>query len=224
MGRFFLLRSSAQGDIDHPPAAFSLSSGTIGAALASTLSGVRSIALSYGNMIKRIPTTYHDPAFKLSSKIINHLLDNWGPYGNKVLYSVNIPMIDKLLDNEEMKVYWTSVWKCNYGRLFQEVPGPADTNAPRSVEATTLKTTDAITSLEGDVSSQYVAGGQNLVFAFKPDLSALLSPTAAPEGSDGWALNVGAVSVTPYLTSFAELPESEYSFSSSQDREWKFKL
>jgi hypothetical protein len=63
-----------------------------------------------------------------------------------------------------------------------------------------------------------------LVFSFKPDLSALLSPTAAPEGSDSWALNVDAVSVTPYLTSFAELPESEHGFSSLQDREWKFKL
>lgn len=173
-------------------------------------------------MIQKIPTTFHDPAFKLSSKIINNLLNSWGPHGNKVLYSVNIPMIDKLLDDEEMKVYWTTVWRCGYGRLFQEVPGLADSNTSRKAEVTTLQTTDAIIPLESGGSSQHAADREKLVFAFKPDLSAPLSQTAAPEGSDGWALNVGAVSVTPYLTSFAELPESEHSFSSLQDREWKF--
>jgi len=204
--------------------AFSLSSGTIGAALASALSGVRSIALSYGNMIQEIPATFHEPAFKLSSKIIDHLLNSWGSRGGKVLYSINIPMIDKLLDDEEMKVYWTSVWRSNYGRLFREVPGLADANASKKAGATTLQTTDATIPLEGGGSSQHAVDGEKLVFEFKPDLAALLSPTAAPEGSDGWALNVGAVSVTPYLTSFAELPESEYNFSSLQDREWKFEL
>ena len=174
-------------------------------------------------MINRIPTTFHDPAFKLSSKIINHLLNNWGPRGNSVLYSVNIPMIEKLLDDDEMKVYWTSVWRCNYGRLFKEVPGPADNNAPAKVEKANSQTTHVKVLLEGDGNSQDV-GEEELVFTFKPDLSALLSPTAAPEGSDGWALNVGAVSVTPYLTSFAELPESEHGFSCVEDREWKFKF
>ena len=201
-----------------------MSSGTIGAALAATLSGTRSIALSYGNMINNTPTTFHDPAFKLSSKIINHLLNNWGSYEHSVLYSINIPMIDKLLDDEEMKIYWTSVWRCNYGRLFKEVPGLADSNASGKAERTTLQTTDATVPFEGGGSSQDVGEEEKLVFAFKPDLSALLSKTAAPEGSDSWALNVGAISVTPYLTSFAELPESEHSFSSLQDREWKFKL
>jgi tubulin--tyrosine ligase len=192
--------------------------------MAATLSGTRSIALSYGNMINHIPTTFQDPAFKLSSKIINHLLNNWGPYGNSVLYSVNIPMIDKLLDDEEMKIYWTSVWRCNYARLFKEVPGLADSNASGKAERNTLQTTDVTVSHEGGGSSQYVGEEEKLVFVFKPDLSAPLSPTAAPEGSDSWALNVGAVSVTPYLTSFAELPESEHGFSCLQDREWKFKL
>ena len=175
-------------------------------------------------MINRIPTTFHDPAFKLSSKIINHLLNNWGPRGNNVLYSINIPMIDRLLHEEEMKVYWTSVWRTNYGRLFKEVPGLGDNNASERAEKTTLQTTDATVLLEGGGESQCIAEEEKLVFKFQPDLSGLLSQTAAPEGTDGWALNVGAVSVTPYLTSFAELPENEHSFSCLQDREWKFKL
>ena len=173
-------------------------------------------------MIKHTPTTFHEPAFKLSSKIINHLLNNWGPYENKLLYSINIPMVDKLLDDDEMKIYWASVWRSNYGRLFKEVPGLAGNNASGKVEVTPSQTTDATGPLEGGVNSQHVVEEDRLVFAFDPDLSALLSLTAAPEGTDAWALNVGAVSVTPYLTSFAELPESEHSFSCLQDREWKF--
>ena len=102
-----LVAELPQGGIDHSPAAFSLSSGTIGAALAGSLSGVRSIALSYGIMIKRTPTTFHDPTFKLRSQIINRLLNNWGRAD--LLYSINIPMIERLLHDDGLKIYWTSV-------------------------------------------------------------------------------------------------------------------
>ena len=188
--------------------AFSLCSGTLGAAFSSSLSGVRSIALSYGHMAGHIPTTFHDPAFEISSKIMKRLINNWGPHNSKVLYSINIPMVERLLHEDGMKIYWTSVWRSSYGRLFAEVPWGTDGDASGKVEVTS-QTTDA-------------AKEENLVFEFDPDLSLLLSKTAAPEGSDSWALNVDAVSVTPYLTSFAELPESEHSFSCLQDREWKF--
>ena len=164
-------------------------------------------------MIKNIPTTFHDPAFKLSSQIINRLLSNWGR--EDLLYSVNIPMIERLLHDDGLKIYWTSVWRNNYRRLFKEVPGPME-NASGEVEKTPLQLTDTDVPREG--------GGVNLVFTFDPDFTGLLNPTSAPEGSDGWALAQGAVSVTPLLTSFAELPESEHSFSRLQDREWKFKL
>ena len=202
----------AHGDVDHPLAAFSLSSGTIGAALAGSVSGVRSIALSYGTMTENIPTTFHDPAFKLSSQIINRLLSKWGR--PDLLYSVNIPMIKKLLHEDGLKVYWTSVWRNNYGRLFKEVTGLVE-NASGELE-NTLQLTDTNVPREG--------GGVNLVFKFEPDFTGLLNPTSAPEGSDGWALAQGAASVTPLLTSFAELPESEHGFPRLQDREWKFKL
>lgn len=175
-------------------------------------------------MIKRAPPTFHAPAFKLSLKIINHLLNNWGPHGNDLLYSINVPMVQKLLDDDEMKVYWTSVWKSNFGRLFKEIPGPADDGAQGRVEQTTVQTTDVTVPVEGGGNPQYVIEEEKLVFAFNPDLSAVLSPTAAPEGTDTWALNVDAISVNPYLARFAEPPETEYSFSSLQEREWKFKL
>ena len=64
-----------------------MSSGTTRAALAGSLSGVRSVALSYSTMIKNIPTTFHDPAFKLSSHIIKSLLSKLERAD--LLYSVN---------------------------------------------------------------------------------------------------------------------------------------
>lgn len=221
---FFSFRTRAQDNIDRPLAVFSLSSGTIGAALSSSVSGVRSIALSYGTMIKHTPTTFHDPAFKLSTQIIKHLLSNWGPYGTGVLYSINIPMIEKLLHDDGLKVYWTSVWKNNYRRLFKEVPDLVDNSVSGKAEKPTLQTTDASVSREGGGNSQHVTEEESLVFRFQPDLTGLLDRTSAPEGSDGWALDEGAVSVTPLLTSFAEIPESEQSFTCLQDREWKFKF
>lgn len=212
--------SCTQYIIDDFSDALSISSGTLGAAFASSLSGVRSIALSYGIVTMPIPTTLHNPAFELSSKIINHLIDNWSPHDTRLLYSINIPMVEKLLHGDGMKVYWTSAWKSNYGRMFTEVPRMADSSA--SDVETTLQRTP--TTRSGCGNSEELANASNLAFRFKPDYSALLSKTAPPEGSDSWALNVDAASVTPYLTSFAELPDSEQSFSCLQDREWRFKL
>lgn len=59
-------------------AAFALSSGTIGAAMSSSLSKVRSIALSYGTVLRPTPVKYFDPAHQLSLKIISYLWNNWG--------------------------------------------------------------------------------------------------------------------------------------------------
>lgn len=173
-------------------------SGTVGAALAASLTGTRGIALSYGNMVEKNYPAYYEPAHKLSLKIINYLLDNWNPRGTMVLYSVNIPMVKELLQEDGLKIYWASAWMSNYLRLFAEVPSSADSNVA-----------------DAD-------GKGSLAFKFDPDLSNLLSPTGGPEGSDAWAMNTGSVGVTPYINNLAELPESENSFASLQDREWKF--
>ena len=162
-------------------------------------------------MARHIPTTFLDPAFEISSKIIKRLINDWSPHDSKVLYSNNIPMVERLLHENGMKIYWTSVWRSNYGRSFAKVPPGTDGDASGKVDEVTSQATDA-------------AKEESLVFEFNPDLSLLLSKTASPEGSDSWALNVDAISVTPYLTSFAELPESEHNFSCLQDREWKFEL
>jgi len=184
----------------------------MGAALAGSLSGARSVAVSYGNMLGHVPTTFHDPAFKLSSQIINHLVRNWGRAD--VLYSVNIPMVERLLHEDGLKIYWTSVWRSKYGRLFKEVPVLVENDTPWKAERITIQTVDANVPRGGGGNLQHAVEEEGLVFAFEPDLTRLPHPTSAPEGSDCWALAEGAVSVTPFLTSFAGL----------QGKEWKFVL
>ena len=131
-------------------------------------------------------------------------------------------MVEKLLHDDGLKIYWTSVWRSGYRRLFEEAAGLADCSG--KAEKTTLQMADGNVLREGDGSSQHVYEEENLVFTWRPDLKRLPKPTSAPEGSDGWVLAQGAVSVTPLLTSFAELPEKEHGFACLQDREWKFKF
>src|ERR1700679_815202 len=99
--------------------------------MASSLSGTHSIALSYGNMNEDIPTTFHEPAFKLSSTIINSLINSWSAHENTVLYSINMHMIKELLHEDGLKIYWTSVCKSDYARLFVRVE-----NAIQTTDAT----------------------------------------------------------------------------------------
>ncbi len=118
-------------------AAFALSSGTIGAALSSSLSVVRAIAVSYGTVLRPTPPTLFEPAHLLSLKIFKDLWDNWGkdsgfPTDEVDLYNVNIPLIEQLLSPEGLKVCWTKMWRNRYGSLFKAV---SDNTDQRSVLA-----------------------------------------------------------------------------------------
>ncbi|CUA73995.1 hypothetical protein RSOLAG22IIIB_01516 [Rhizoctonia solani] len=105
--------------------AFTLSSGTIGAAMSGAISRMRSIALSYGTFHHPSPVKYNAPAHALAGRIIKRLWENWGTDKNGLrlnevdLYNVNIPMVDELLQPEGMEIYWTSIWGNSYGRLFK---------------------------------------------------------------------------------------------------------
>ncbi|KAF8707712.1 Sure-like protein, partial [Rhizoctonia solani] len=105
--------------------AFTLSSGTIGAAMSGAISRMRSIALSYGTFHHPSPPKYNAPAHALAGRIIKWLWENWGIDTNGLrlnevdLYNVNIPMVDELLQSEGMEVCWTTIWSNSYGRLFK---------------------------------------------------------------------------------------------------------
>ena len=215
-------------------AAFALSSGTLGAALSSSLSKTRSIALSYGTFGRYPPQDLFDTAHALSTKIIPYLWDNWGKdagglrSGEVDLYSINIPMIPALLDESGLPIIWTRVWRNTYHRLFKPY-SPEQANelehfdsqaAPDPSIATSAQ---AVTQAQGDTSPKSAVG--SLSFKFSPDMSGLigLQPSSLPEGTDSWAIEKGWVSVSPLRACFGEPPELATG-GAIQDRIWQMKL
>lgn len=193
-------------------AAFSLSSGTIGAALSAALSDVRSIALSYGIFLKHTPRELHAPAHALSTRIVRHLYDAWGTPAlpRAELYSVNVPMIEALTesDTKPLKVCWTRMWRSRYGRLFASHQPVSSAAEQETVGATP----------EG--------APEPLLFKFAPDFQGLVNPKLGdlPVGTDAWAVHSGHVSVTPLFASFAEPEDALTECTDAHDTEklvWK---
>lgn len=191
-------------------AAFALSSGTIGAALSSSLSKVRSVALSYGTVLHPTPATFFEPAHQLGSRIIQYLWNNWGKdkdglrKGEIDLYNINIPLVEGLLSEEGLKVCSTTMWRNSYGRLFEVIE-------PEIVQSA------------GPDALDSEPEPQKLLFKFAPDMKGLINPSLSslPVGSDGWAICQGWVSVTPLRASFGEPPEDGINI---EHRLWKMKL
>ncbi|TDL28463.1 sure-like protein [Rickenella mellea] len=195
-------------------AAFALSSGTVGAAISSSLCRMRSIAISYGIVERPPPTTYFALAHNLSGKIISHLWHNWGKdeggsRNSEVdLYNVNIPLVKGLLSDEGLKVVWTSIWRNSYARLFKKSspsgvsaePGGPDAHLGKTIIDSSHGSTDNSRNIEG-----------NLIFKFSPEMTGLINPphSSLPVGSDAWAFAKGWASVTPLRASFAEPPHHE---------------
>ncbi|KIJ68427.1 hypothetical protein HYDPIDRAFT_173154 [Hydnomerulius pinastri MD-312] len=185
-------------------AAFSLSSGTIGAAMSGALSRTRAIAISYGNVVRPTPVEWHEPAHILSTRIVQYLWNNWGKDPNGMrngevdLYNVNLPMIEQL--TKGLDVYWTTMWRNSYGRLFKAVPTVSETKREVPREGP-----DSVTS-GGDLGRDTVAETiGTLAFKFAPDIQPLITPDLSfvPTGTDGWAFGHGHASVTPMRACFA---------------------
>ncbi|KNZ79564.1 TTL domain-containing protein, partial [Termitomyces sp. J132] len=205
--------------------AFALSSGTIGAALSSSLSKVRSIALSYGTVLYPTPTKLFMPAHRLGSSIIVHLWNNWGRdegglrNGEVDLYNINIPLGESLLTEEGPKICTTTMWRNSYRRLFKRIS--VDTHMPNEAfpagpDALGPGTQDPRTA------TSYDMGG--LAFKFSPDMTDLITPSfsSLPVGTDAWALHQGWISVTPLRASFGE-PDNNNQ-KDLESRIWKLKL
>jgi tubulin--tyrosine ligase len=189
-------------------AAFALSSGTVGAAMSSSLSKLRSIALSYGTMVHPTPEAYFDPAHKQGCRIINHLWNNWGEDecglrdGEVDLYTVNIPLIEQILGVDGLKVCWTRLWRNSYGQLFENVSGSIG-------HPTVAVGPDPLTGQTQTSGPEEAAIG-SLLFKWSPKMEGLVSPPldSLPVGSDAWALHQGLICVTPLRASFGE-PRSQ---------------
>ncbi|KAG6885277.1 hypothetical protein C0993_003708 [Termitomyces sp. T159_Od127] len=207
-------------------AAFALSSGTIGAALSSSLSKVRSIALSYGTVLYPTPTELFTPAHRLGSSIIVYLWNNWGRdprglrNGEVDLYSINIPLGENLLAEQGSKICTTRMWRNSYGRLFERT---TNTSTPNG-QAVPVGP-DAIGPAMKEVDPQTTALKYGeLAFKFSPDMTDLINPSVSslPVGTDAWALHQGWISVTPLRASFEEPDNIDQ--EDLESRIWKLKL
>ncbi|KAI0669920.1 survival protein sure-like phosphatase/nucleotidase, partial [Trametes maxima] len=217
-------------------AAFALSSGTIGAALSSALSKIRSVAVSYGTVQHPTPPELYAPAHALGARLIAHLWYNWGAdagglrAGEVDLYNVNIPMVPGLLSDAGLTVCWTRIWRNSYGRLFKA-------HAPRDPAANSSDVSAAGPDSPNEPPGGMEAGVLDkkatqkdlgaLVFKWGPDVGGLINPAASsvPIGSDGWAIHKGWVSVTPMRATFGE--PTDWTVESEADFEpkiWKMKL
>lgn len=174
--------------------------------MSAALSRTRAIAISYGNVLHPTPLNLHEPAHRLSVRIVEHLWTNWGKDpdgmrdGEVDLYNVNLPMIHKLADPGGLQVYWTRFWRNSYGRLFKHVPVVRGTQ--REMDP------DNSDSLVGITSAGSAAQADAyLAFKFAPDILPLVNPdlSVVPVGTDGWAFGMGHASITPMRSGFAEV-------------------
>ncbi|GAA5995009.1 5'/3'-nucleotidase SurE [Rhodotorula paludigena] len=202
--------------------AFALSSGTLGAAMAASLSGAKAIALSWALMdgYKPPPKEFVDAASKASCDVVKRLTElGWGSGDEQVdVYSVNVPLLPEIVSAPEVR--WTSMARTNYGRLFKSTPhpdsaasqnkgGPAAVAEPQDAAAAASSSSAAEA---GDAQGSELLGvkdehkSEKLHFVFAPDISALVSPKMEDlvEGTDKHAIHTGAISVTPIRSAFME--------------------
>ncbi|CEQ38966.1 SPOSA6832_00437, partial [Sporobolomyces salmonicolor] len=167
-----------------PPESFDLciSGGTLGAALAASLSGVNSIALSWGLMEGYKPASDDlvDAAVKVSCDVVKRLFElGWGEGPDKVdVYSVNVPLMPSILDKPE--VHWTTMAHTRYGRLFKSISEPASSSADQGGPAAIPEPDESSINnvCDGDenlmVKDEHLS--QKLHFAFAPDIDHLVNP------------------------------------------------
>ncbi|GAA5892675.1 hypothetical protein JCM5296_003994 [Sporobolomyces johnsonii] len=194
---------------------FALSSGTLGAALAASLSGVNSIALSWGLMEGYKPASDDlvDAAVKVSCDVVKRLFElGWGEGPDKVdVYSVNVPLMPSILDKPE--VHWTTMAHTRYGRLFKSISEPASSSAadqggPAAIPEPDESSIKNVCDGDEDLMVKDEHLSQKLHFAFAPDIHHLVNPRPEDmrEGEDRTSLHYGGVSVTPVRAAFAEAP------------------
>lgn len=195
--------------------AFALSSGTIGSAMAASLSGIPSIALSFGFMTGHKPPgdAIVQGAILASCKLVSKLWEvGWGSGEDRIgVYSVNVPLVPEMKE-ENVEVEFTTMARTSYQRLFKSTTkAPADNGGPAAIpesEDGEAKEDDNIFQLRDEHHAI------PLSFAFAPDISSIIDPHPASlvQGTDTHAIHSGKISVTPLLASFASGPPPSRNF------------
>lgn len=199
--------------------AFSISSGTLGAALAGSLCDTRSIAISFCHFKQEPPTlearrqsgpsgvqrsgapSLTPDAFDALShlacthsvRLCEQLHDAWESDNDVQAYSINVPIAETL---HEPHVLWTRIWSSRHTQLY---PLPNEPDDASRIEPLGIAPKDD--SCDDNTPCSYLA--------FRPNLARAMCPPEPEPGTDVWAITRGDISISRLLASFAQVAAGE---------------
>ncbi|KAK4553934.1 hypothetical protein LTR86_009110 [Recurvomyces mirabilis] len=188
-------------------AVFALSSGTLGAALESSVCGYKSIALSFAFFDRNTASDIVNEACEQSVKVCEYLASK-AEWGGGRLYSVNVPLQKGVRGR---KVQWTTMLQNEWrnGACFQELPKASAIDGAGAEEAKLRR----LESKEGSANGKEASGGdkwQNRHFKWAPRFTDVYDAVLeAGPGSDGWAVKEGETSITAIRANFMHAGPSE---------------
>ncbi|GMM36273.1 hypothetical protein DASC09_035980 [Saccharomycopsis crataegensis] len=169
-------------------ASYILSSGTIGAALEGAIHSKKAIGISYGYITRDVPDEVLEKAAEISVKLVKYLYENWGTKeGQKVdLYSINIPLVETLLEKERTKIFYTPILQNRWVSIF--------------------KNDDAHIGKSEDIDIVDATASNKIQFKWAPDFDYVhRSIRESTTLNDGKVLDDGNISVTPLRASFDDI-------------------
>lgn len=187
--------------------AFSVSSGTLGAALAGSLGGVHGVAISYGHFATNPPTLEpRDNVPKLSKEectevtalackycvsILQQLWDGWANDAQVQVYSINVPLCETL---KVPKVCWTRIW---HSQHVQQYPLPSE---GREDAARLLPLGVPIHAVQQEANASYLDFRPNLARSMRP-----VGDEPLEEGTDAWAICHGYIGISRLVACFEQV-------------------
>lgn len=181
-------------------AVFALSSGTLGAALESTVCNYRSIALSFAFFDRTNDPQVVAETCKQAVKVCEWLAKN-GTWGDGRLYSVNVPVKKGVTDN---KVTWTKMlqnqWK--KGACFQELAAWEGVDDANTEEVKLRRQESGAEEVNGESEGRKDPWGPRH-FKWAPRFADVNEAVEkAGPGWDGWTVRAGETSVTALHANF----------------------
>lgn len=163
--------------------AYISSSGTVGAAMESVITGnTKAIAVSfaYFNGEKHVDSSLVDLASKRTMEIINHLYHNWNDETD--LYSINIPLSAAL--RPDTRILWTSIWENRWNAIFE---GPD------------------VAQLENGTEIEDGVEGSLITFRWQPFVRKHTDSRYLAKTTDKDVIEARMISVTPLRATFKEV-------------------
>ncbi|ODQ49875.1 sure-like protein [Saitoella complicata NRRL Y-17804] len=186
-------------------AVFIMASGTVGGALEAALNGIPAVGISYALFRDRPHRGEHaHAASELTTKLVRKLWEeHLSPEvrsGEIDLVTVNVPLVDKLLDKVQgMKCHWTHIHQNRWSSPAFAPVAPSTTVGTSDPAASADQKEEEIREGETTTPDGNREGGEAWVFKPKFDWFKLKNEDV---GSDEWALCEGMVSVTPLKACF----------------------